>query len=175
MVKAAEPRKSRSYRCAFDIPADAKQGLPAGRVELTCFVAEAELRARVDTVYVSLPGRAGPVSETKAFDDAAVVVDLGADGRALGVELTTVAAGITELAQLRRYARKDRFVEVMVATALQLGRRFDLALVDSMATLRSVADQLGAKAVKIDQLRIREELVELVQKEQASRWQLASA
>ncbi len=174
MVKAAEPRKSRSYRCAFDIPADRQQGFPAGRIEVTCSVAEDRLHARVDTVYVSVPGHAGQVADTKTFDDGAVVVDLDVDGRPVGIELTTVVPGLQELAQLRRYAR-NRFVAAMVVTALGVGRRFDVALVDSMTTLRAVAEQLGAKAVKIDQLRIREELVELVQKEQASRWQLASA
>lgn len=174
MVKAA-PRQSRTFRVPFEIPPDLKQGVPGGRIEITAFVAEDFLRARVDTVYVSIPEHGSQVHESKVFDDGAVVLDLDSKGRPLGAELTTVMKGLGELPEFARYALSgtDRLPGIMVVSALRLARRYDLALVDSMATMRALVRQLADQGIQfqIDELRIREAMVELVQSEQASRWQ----
>lgn len=178
MVKAAPPRQSRTFRVAFEIPPDLEERLPGGKIEITAFVAENFLRARVDTVYVSIPEHGSQVATTKTFDDGAVVLDTDANGRPLGIELTTVTKGLPELPEFARYAHQqaskhcDKIPAVMVVTALRLARRYDLALIDSMATMRALAGQLADKGVtfQIDEVRIREAMVEVVQHEQGRRW-----
>jgi hypothetical protein len=169
VVRAAAQRQSRTFRCTFEVSANIEQQFPPGRIEISAFVAEGFENTRVDAVYVSIPEHAGEVHETRAFDDGSVVLDLDATGCPIGVELTTTRRGWTELPEFNRYARESasRLPAVMAVTALGLARRYELALVDAMATVRAVARQLADQGVRVqlDEVRVREALVEQVREE----------
>lgn len=175
MISPATYRDTRSFRCAFNVRRSTEHGLPTGKIEISAFIAEGFAQAHVDTAYVALSERhPRSVHESRAFDDGAVVLDFDTKGRIVGAELTTMLNGLMELPEFARYATKDSAAGVMVATALNIGRRFEIALVDAAATARAILQQMTAKGVTftIDDVQLRESLVELVQREPASnRWQ----
>lgn len=174
----ATPRQSQAFRSTFELPPDLEQRVPGGRVEVTAFFPRDFGAPRVDAVYVSIPEFGSRVHGTKQFDDGAVVLDFDPKGRVMGAELTTTRRPLPELREFGRYAleRSDHIAAVMIVTALDLGRRFELALVDSTATVRAVLRQLDERGIsfQVDDMRIRDVVVDLVRTEPAAtRWQHA--
>jgi uncharacterized protein YuzE len=173
MIKAS-PEKSQAFRVHFELPPDLQQKVPAGRVEVTAFFPrDLERRPQVDTVYVTIPEHGTKVHTTRHFDDASVVLDFDAQGRVLGAELTTTRSAIQELPEFVRYVQgeDDPLAGVMIVTALNLGRQFELALVHSVATVRAILRQLAEQGVsfELDHVRVREEVVATVKAEPAAR------
>jgi uncharacterized protein YuzE len=178
VISPATYRDTRSFRSAFNVRRSPEHGLPSGKIEISAFVAEGFVQAHVDAAYVALSDRAREVHESRPFDDGAVVLDFDSKGRIVGAELTTMLNGLADLKEFLRYAKDNPAARVMVITALNIGRRFEIALVDAAATARAITQQIAAQGVtfRINDVQIRESLVQLVQQEPASaRWQQREA
>ncbi len=168
-----EASSRNTFRTTFQVAADPEQGVPAGRIEVSSFVAPDLSRARVDAVYVALPEHGSQVARSKSFDDGAVVLDLDAQGRPTGVELTTTRKGILELTEFCRHARTDRVSNVLVVTALGVARQLEVALAGGVALMRDVAAQAAEQGLtfKVDQVRVTQALFRQTQESTKPRWE----